>query len=1159
VRSFQGGKHAAESQKVLNELSAARLCLLSADKKAPYDQTLKAKLAPPQAPAGSPQAKAAAKPVATPINPLRVAQAAPLRPTPVATPPEDLLGIDPLASSTAPRHRKRRPTSQQPALLVGVGAALVAVIGLVWALAGNSDGPPAQLTSKPSAADDHKVNGPDRTDDSKPPADHAPNPKRVDPLAADVSKPAELAPADSADDSAEKPSDEPSDNVDTATDSADSPDEVMDPAMPEDSGDADPASAEPDDAPAKAPVPDADALKAAIAEIQSLLKADFSAAKKPDQRIALAEKLLGLAKDSDAPTERYALLSEAQRLAASAGDAGLAMQAIGAQAEEFAVQRLELAADMLDSLASKELPAAARKELVEAILPLIDEAAAASQFKLARRLAAIGLAVARKASATDAAKTLARQSHDLAAQEKLAEAADAARKQLAEKPDDAEAHLTLGKYLCLVAGDWDAGLPHLKQGSDPALRSIAERELAGAETPADQVKLGDQSWDLADEQKGVEKDRYRSRAGYWYEQAIGELSGLSKAKVEKRLADLPAAPAAAPPVASRGGVIADKVVLWNTHDNDWNDRGMLSCNVELRKAGKVVWSQKAVSVAWKTNEDLATTVLLPKIAFDALRVETVSFQGLGAGLCEIEVFRGKTNLARGKPVIASSSHNASPPPDAVVDGIRDSSRRLLGYWVALDRQLAWIELQIVPPVASNKDSVNLADLPAHDIRVYQYDGQGLKVGGVSLRGVVSPHGVQLHPTSNNSSHVAFDLDGRYQTLAGKAGINDTANNFTPTALTFRIVGDGREIWKSQPLQKTGESQDFEVNVARVRQLELFVDCPGWDAAAHAVWFEPKLTKAAGVGHTPPSNVSKSVAVGKSIDLLPLVDLEKQHIETVCQRTADGLRISRNNTSIHLPVQLEGDYSLHVEFTRISGNENVVVVLPVAVGHFMLALSAFGGEVSGLDVVNGQGVREHPASIRPGTLENGRRYRLDVAVRQTKGKLSIESKLDGKPFVNWSGDLNSASIHSNWSSTRHDRVSLGANEPTIFHVARLKMLSGKATIDADAARKTSTPLPVSKSVTVGKWIDLLPLADPVRQHLEPDWRRTAAGLHVEKREGKLPIPMSVDGEYSLHVEFTRKSGRDTVVVILPIASGQCMLALSGHDGAVTGFEVINGQE
>ena len=38
------GEHAAESQKLLNEVSAARLCLLNAEKKAAYDCTLKQEL-----------------------------------------------------------------------------------------------------------------------------------------------------------------------------------------------------------------------------------------------------------------------------------------------------------------------------------------------------------------------------------------------------------------------------------------------------------------------------------------------------------------------------------------------------------------------------------------------------------------------------------------------------------------------------------------------------------------------------------------------------------------------------------------------------------------------------------------------------------------------------------------------------------------------------------------------------------------------------------------------------------------------------------------------------------------------------------------------------------------------------------------------------------
>ena len=42
VRSFHSGPHAALSQKLLNELAAARICLLNAERKAAYDETLRA-------------------------------------------------------------------------------------------------------------------------------------------------------------------------------------------------------------------------------------------------------------------------------------------------------------------------------------------------------------------------------------------------------------------------------------------------------------------------------------------------------------------------------------------------------------------------------------------------------------------------------------------------------------------------------------------------------------------------------------------------------------------------------------------------------------------------------------------------------------------------------------------------------------------------------------------------------------------------------------------------------------------------------------------------------------------------------------------------------------------------------------------------------------
>ena len=47
LRTFQSGPRAAESQRLLNEVSAARVCLLSREKKAHYDAQLRATLSTP--------------------------------------------------------------------------------------------------------------------------------------------------------------------------------------------------------------------------------------------------------------------------------------------------------------------------------------------------------------------------------------------------------------------------------------------------------------------------------------------------------------------------------------------------------------------------------------------------------------------------------------------------------------------------------------------------------------------------------------------------------------------------------------------------------------------------------------------------------------------------------------------------------------------------------------------------------------------------------------------------------------------------------------------------------------------------------------------------------------------------------------------------------
>src|SRR5579871_5626018 len=60
VRSFQTGQHSDLSQKLLNELTTARLTLLNADRKGRYDRLLKIELADKQ-PGAAPSAARAEK------------------------------------------------------------------------------------------------------------------------------------------------------------------------------------------------------------------------------------------------------------------------------------------------------------------------------------------------------------------------------------------------------------------------------------------------------------------------------------------------------------------------------------------------------------------------------------------------------------------------------------------------------------------------------------------------------------------------------------------------------------------------------------------------------------------------------------------------------------------------------------------------------------------------------------------------------------------------------------------------------------------------------------------------------------------------------------------------------------------------------------------
>ena len=159
-------------------------------------------------------------------------------------------------------------------------------------------------------------------------------------------------------------------------------------------------------------------------------------------------------------------------------------------------------------------------------------------YKAADRLVKTAQAAAFAASSPTleaAVRGRAREVEALAAA--YSDAVQAAEKTLAEKPDDPDANLVLGKFLCLDKGDWGRGLPMLAEGSDPDLKALALSDLASVSDPDAQQELA-KTYATRAEGKRVPPKRMLRRSCYWLQKAAVQFTGFRRTEIEKKVADI---------------------------------------------------------------------------------------------------------------------------------------------------------------------------------------------------------------------------------------------------------------------------------------------------------------------------------------------------------------------------------------------------------------------------------------------------------------------------------------------------------------------------------------------------------------------------------------------------------------------------------------------
>ncbi len=297
------------------------------------------------------------------------------------------------------------------------------------------------------------------------------------------------------------------------------------------------------------PPPDADAQAKAETQIKDLFKEDF-AKRKPADRQALAAKLVQETADADNDAPRkFVLLRLASEVAARAGDVAAALHAIDAQAQEFTIDAPALKAVALD--AALHATGGAQPDyqaILDAALELADEAKGADDYDAAGRLLHTAQSAATKLGSSPAATAAAERGRLVDAMQKEYENVRGDFATLKDKPDDPDASLHVGRFLCFYKGDWEKGLPLLAQGGDAKLKELAKRDLnprrifvgdgGNFADASDQADLADAWFEVAEVETGPKAVQIQLHARGLYKAAVLQLSGPTRAKVDERLKKL---------------------------------------------------------------------------------------------------------------------------------------------------------------------------------------------------------------------------------------------------------------------------------------------------------------------------------------------------------------------------------------------------------------------------------------------------------------------------------------------------------------------------------------------------------------------------------------------------------------------------------------------
>lgn len=140
--------------------------------------------------------------------------------------------------------------------------------------------------------------------------------------------------------------------------------------------------------------------------------------------------------------------------------------------------------------------------------------------------------------------------------------------------------------------------------------------------------------------------------------------------------------------------IPHRLVIWNCHHAQYASRGSKKAHLRVFYRERKVWSKKNIVLAWEPDKAVPTEISIQVPAFDRLELEIVEWHKNGAGLSEIEIYRGENKKLSFASVTADSTTEAKYNAKKLTDGIKNSDKVGVGYWLPDFRTPATLTLEM---------------------------------------------------------------------------------------------------------------------------------------------------------------------------------------------------------------------------------------------------------------------------------------------------------------------------------------------------------------------------------------------------------------------------------------------------------------------------------